>query len=339
MRHLALLPTLAVFAGCAWSAAGTGHGSYGQDLDWPQLASAIPAALSADHASSGNVRATSGGGLSFSDASGWIDFPLTVTTPGRYRCDLTLSGCADGTTVWVEDYVGNPDGRCYDITAPIPVPGGGGAVHRIGSPLDTGERTMRFHYDGGPLTLESLSFALIREHALTLQTLVQGTEGDDWVLGWSDEFDGEGHPDPDVWARDIGNWGWGNREPQFYTEGRLENARLEDGNLVIEARPDDLEQPWTSARLTTRGKLSFLYGKIEIRARVPAADGVWAAGWLLGDDYRDERSWPYCGEIDVLEGVGKEIDDATGSTTRRATRARSTSSKATTSPRRRTSRG
>ena len=71
-------------------------------------------------------------------------------------------------------------------------------------------------------------------------------------------------------------------------------------------------QEWTSARLTTRGKTSFLYGKIEFRGKAPAKDGTWAAGWLLGDAYRDELSWPYCGEIDVLECVGSEIDDLTG---------------------------
>ena len=71
-------------------------------------------------------------------------------------------------------------------------------------------------------------------------------------------------------------------------------------------------QEWTSARLTTRGKFSFLYGKIEFRGKVPSTDGTWAAGWFLGDEYRDELSWPYCGEIDVLECVGSEIDDKTG---------------------------
>jgi beta-glucanase (GH16 family) len=82
--------------------------------------------------------------------------------------------------------------------------------------------------------------------------------------------------------------------------------------LIIEARKNDMGQEWTSARLTTRGKTSFLYGKIEFRGKAPAKDGTWAAGWLLGDAYRDELSWPYCGEIDVLECVGREIDDVTG---------------------------
>ena len=78
-------------------------------------------------------------------------------------------------------------------------------------------------------------------------------------------------------------------------------------------------QPWTSARLTTQGKTSFTYGRVEFRAMVPEGRGTWAAGWLLGDAYRDELSWPYCGEIDVLECVGYEIDDATGAGLNHAT--------------------
>ena len=70
--------------------------------------------------------------------------------------------------------------------------------------------------------------------------------------------------------------------------------------------------PWTSARLTTRGKVSFQYGRLELRAKAPVADGTWGAGWLLGDAYRDELSWPYCGEVDIFEAVGREIDDETG---------------------------
>jgi beta-glucanase (GH16 family) len=131
-------------------------------------------------------------------------------------------------------------------------------------------------------------------------------------LVWSDEFNGTGLPDTTKWSYNIGNWGWGNNEPQYYTEYRTENARQEDGNLIIEAHKNDLDEPWTSARLTTQGQASFLYGKVEFRAKVPVGRGTWSAGWLLGDSYEDELSWPYCGEIDVLECVGYEIDDETG---------------------------
>jgi len=97
---------------------------------------------------------------------------------------------------------------------------------------------------------------------------------------------------------------------QYYTAFDTSNARLENGNLIIEARKD--KGSWTSARLTTQGKFAFLEGKIVFRAQVPSGRGTWAAGWLLGSSYRDEQSWPRCGEIDVLECVGFEIDDSTG---------------------------
>ncbi|MEZ6015561.1 MAG: glycoside hydrolase family 16 protein [Planctomycetota bacterium] len=248
-----------------------------------------------------------------SEGAAQRDFTLDVPVTGRYRCDIALTA-PDGAEVWVEDYIGNPDGRSYDVTGPIPVPSmpGRQLVSRSGSPLAAGAHPMRLHSNGAQCTIESVTFTLIRPHVETPQSLTQRTTGDEWALVWSDEFDGHGLPDPTKWTHDIGDWGWGNREPQCYTEGRVENARQEGGHLIIEARPDDLGYAWTSARLTTRGKVSFLYGRIEIRAKVPATDGTWAAGWTLGDAYRDERSWPYCGEIDICEAVGREIDDVTG---------------------------
>ena len=197
----------------------------------------------------------------------------------------------------------------------IPVTGGPAAYPtfgRDGSPLDAGPHKMRFHFTAEELCAGSIRFTLLRHHRDTPETLTQSTDGGSWQLVWSDEFDGTGVPDPRKWTHDLGNWGWGNHEPQYYTDSDADNARQEDGNLIIEARPNDNGQAWTSARLTTRGKVSFLRGRFEIRAIVPAADGTWAAGWMLGDDYRDEISWPYCGEVDVMEAVGHEIDDATG---------------------------
>jgi beta-glucanase (GH16 family) len=171
---------------------------------------------------------------------------------------------------------------------------------------------MRLHANGGPAVIDSIKFTLIKPHELTPYTLRQNLEGEDWVLVWSDEFESDGPPDAKTWAYDIGNWGWGNQEPQYYTADRLKNARCENGRLVVEAHKDRENGGWSSARLTTRGRMSLLYGRIELSAKVSAGDGAWAAVWLLGDDYRDERSWPYCGEVDILENVGREIDDESG---------------------------
>ncbi len=242
-----------------------------------------------------------------------LDFSVEVKTVGRYRSKVILKNEGDGpASIWIEDYIGNPDGRTYNITAGMEVPVGATEVFKEGSPLKIGTHKMRLHASKGAVSVSSIAFEWMINHQETPDTLVQSTDGDEWELVWSDEFNGTGLVDDSKWTYDVGNWGWGNNEPQYYTVARTENARQENGNLIIEARKNDMGQPWTSARLTTRGKVSFLYGKLEFRAKAPAGDGSWAAGWLLGDSYRDEISWPYCGEVDVLECIGKEIDDNTG---------------------------
>ncbi|TJZ62274.1 glycoside hydrolase family 16 protein [Sphingobacterium olei] len=126
---------------------------------------------------------------------------------------------------------------------------------------------------------------------------------------WSDEFDYEGAPDPKKWGYDVGseNNGWGNNELQYYTESRLENARVEDGSLTITARKEDFEGlAYTSARLVSRGKADFLYGRFEVKAKVPTGRGTWSAVWMLPTDWA-YGGWPNSGEIDILEHVGYDL--------------------------------
>lgn len=247
-------------------------------------------------------------GISSSGES-WVTFEVNVSEVGRYKTEVITKGTG---SVWVEDYHDNPDGRTYNITGAINSNTQAFALlGKDGSPLNTGVHQMKLHMSG-EVEVDRVQFTKMIDHEVTPKSMTQGVTGSEWKMVWSDEFEGEGAPDDSKWTYDVGNWGWGNNEPQYYTKDRRENARLEDGNLIIEARKNDMGQEWTSARLTTRGKVSFLYGKIEFRAKSPSLDGTWAAGWLLGDDYRDELSWPYCGEIDVLENIGSEIDDETG---------------------------
>lgn len=132
-------------------------------------------------------------------------------------------------------------------------------------------------------------------------------------LLWSDEFDGPaGAPvDPAVWSYEIGDGsaqgipGWGNDELQIYTAG-TENAALDGrGNLVIEARRDGESGGYTSGRILSKERLTAQYGRIETRLRVPRGAGLWPAFWALGTSI-DSRPWPACGEIDVMEHVGRE---------------------------------
>ncbi len=127
-------------------------------------------------------------------------------------------------------------------------------------------------------------------------------------ITWSDEFDEDGLPDSDIWGYDIGGNGWGNNESQFYTSNK-ENARVENGNLVIEAIKNKTSPLYTSARLVTKNKKDFLYGRIEVKAKLPVGRGTWAAIWTLATkDTYGNAYWPDNGEIDIMEHVGMDQD-------------------------------
>ena len=124
-----------------------------------------------------------------------------------------------------------------------------------------------------------------------------------YQLVWSDEFNYNGLPDSTKWNYDVGGDGYGNHELEFYTSKRLENARVENGNLIIEARKEKWENNnYTSARLITKGKGDWKYGRIEVRAKLPDGVGTWPAIWMLGS--KTPMEWPDDGEIDIMEHVG-----------------------------------
>ena len=127
-----------------------------------------------------------------------------------------------------------------------------------------------------------------------------------WDLVWHDEFDAD-VIDETNWTYDLGGNGWGNGELENYTK-RAENARLENGMLVIEARQEKyMGSYYTSARLKTQGLQEFQYGRIEARLKVPAGKGLWPAFWMLGSNI-NTVGWPDCGEIDIMEYIGREPD-------------------------------
>ncbi len=131
----------------------------------------------------------------------------------------------------------------------------------------------------------------------------------DYTLVWSDEFCGQGGPDPAKWSYDTGRnrEGWHNRELQYYSRERTENAALQGGRLVITARKETLSsaadwgrQRYTSARLLKRDKAEWTYGFFEIRARLACGAGSWPAIWMLGS----HGDWPAGGELDIMEHIG-----------------------------------
>ncbi len=133
-----------------------------------------------------------------------------------------------------------------------------------------------------------------------------------WRLIWSDEFDQPdgSRPNPSRWGYDTGGGGWGNQELESYTS-RTNNARIEKGMLVVEARKEEYQgadhvaRHFTSARLNTQGKFTTTYGRIESRIRLPHGQGIWPAFWLLGANIGNV-GWPACGEVDIMENIGRE---------------------------------
>ena len=162
-------------------------------------------------------------------------------------------------------------------------------------------------------TLISLAILLVSLPCFSQMPLPQpGPPEIAWTLVWSDEFNGpDGSlPDPAKWVMETGGKGWGNNELETYTN-RAVNAQQKGGNLVITAQKetfkgaDGVARDYTSARLKTQGLFDHRYGKIEARIKIPYGQGMWPAFWMLGNDIATV-GWPTCGEIDIMENIGKE---------------------------------
>jgi beta-glucanase (GH16 family) len=127
-----------------------------------------------------------------------------------------------------------------------------------------------------------------------------------WRLVWNDEFNGPSNSAPDrtKWTYDLGQTGWGNQELENYTNSAANAYQDGNGHLVIQAVADPGGK-YTSARLKTQGLAAFTYGRIEARIQIPYGQGIWPAFWMLGADI-DTNGWPRCGEIDIMENIGKE---------------------------------
>jgi beta-glucanase (GH16 family) len=135
-----------------------------------------------------------------------------------------------------------------------------------------------------------------------------------WKTIFADEFDGPDGtlPDPARWVFDTGGWGWGNKELEYYVNGP-KNAFQRRGFLHLSATKGDVEMldcwygpcEYGSARIKTKGKFAFTYGRVSARIQVPKGQGIWPAFWMLGANI-DSRGWPGCGEIDVMEVIGRE---------------------------------
>ncbi len=151
---------------------------------------------------------------------------------------------------------------------------------------------------------------------LTISKSVQVTVnvvGGSGTLFWAEEFNTDGAPDPAKWGYDIGTGGsgWGNNELEYYT-ARPENALVQGGVLKINAIKENYSgSAYTSARLLSKNKFSFMYGRVDIRAKLPAGVGTWPAIWMLGNNI-GSVGWPGCGEMDIMEHRGSELNKIFG---------------------------
>jgi DUF1680 family protein/beta-glucanase (GH16 family) len=255
------------------------------------------------------------GGRKWRDADeGWFRYVLKIRPEERQELSVTYWGSdagrrmfdilADGVKLATERLQNNRPDRFYDQVYPLP------------PELVKGKSQITVIFQAHPRQTAGGIFGLrvLTSHA---------AHGDEWKLVWSDEFDEPGLPNPARWSYETGFIA--NNEAQFYTSARKENARVENGMLIIEARKERWNNPfydparkasgrgrrnveaaeYTSARLTTRGKAAWTYGRIEVSAKLPAGRGTWPAIWMLGTNIR-EAGWPACGEIDIMENVGFE---------------------------------
>ncbi|MEO6253586.1 MAG: family 16 glycosylhydrolase [Ferruginibacter sp.] len=147
----------------------------------------------------------------------------------------------------------------------------------------------------------------------SIQVTVNTTGGGAPVLVFSDEFNTNGAPDPAKWGYETGtgSGGWGNNELEYYTT-RPENSIVQGGVLkIIALKENYMGSAYTSARLLSKNKYSFKYGRIEVRAKFPTGVGTWPAAWMLGDNI-GTVGWPACGETDIVEHLGRDLNKIYG---------------------------
>jgi len=160
------------------------------------------------------------------------------------------------------------------------------------------------------LIANNFDFITTNEPEILMERIKKSPIANGWTLKWSDEFSYTGLPDSTKWVYDTeGNaTGWGNGEAQFYTIARKENSHVENGKLSLTAIREEYEsKPYSSARLNS--KAAWQFGRVEVRAKIPAGIGTWPAIWMMPGGWSfNDGNWPAIGEIDILEHVGHNVN-------------------------------
>ena len=268
--------------GWAYTASSDGNGIHGQDAIWLEVSfrDASYNALALYR----SVVVTSNNIASFGGLNTWFDMQITNQCSFTNASSLILS---PGTVTNTVTSLVAPPGTVYVRYQVV-----------FSQGADNANASMYFD----DLTLNQTSGTVVVPPVTQLNIV------------WDDEFnqpDGSS-PDPTKWGYDTGNnGGWGNNELEYYTS-RTNNARIEGGQLVIEADQESYGgSSYTSARMLTEGKWSWAYGRMEARIKIPRGQGIWPAFWMLGTNIDAGVSWPTCGEIDIMENIGKTSDQGT----------------------------
>jgi len=180
---------------------------------------------------------------------------------------------------------------------------------------ETGQINYTYNGDGiNSYTVYVYAYSSTGNYISTFVTFDLYIEPAEALPTWSEEFNYNGSLDSNIWTHEIGNgeWGWGNGESQYYTNSTT-NSRVENGVLKITAKRENMAgYEYTSARIVSRDKFEFQYGRVDIRAKLPIGIGTWPALWLLGANFY-EVGWPECGEIDIMEHWGHDPTVIAGS--------------------------
>ncbi|MFD1217603.1 MULTISPECIES: family 16 glycosylhydrolase [Microbulbifer] len=245
---------------------------------------------------SGKIKASHNPELYRSERRG-VDFSYGKALPdGRYNLTLRFAESdADkpGERTFSIDVEGRERIAALDVRD---ISGAINTAYSVTIPnivVGDGELNIDFRGDQGPASLSALLVTEPHSHDR------------EWQLYWSDEFDYKGAPDQEKWNVEVQPPGWVNDELQYYT-GRPENIRVQDGVLVVEGHREDYKgADYTSGRIHSRNKGDLLYGRVEVRAKLPAGRGTWPAIWMMPTDFLGYgKGWPDSGEIDIMEHVG-----------------------------------
>ncbi|MGN6533608.1 MAG: family 16 glycosylhydrolase [Ginsengibacter sp.] len=235
-----------------------------------------------------------------------VQFTLNKTTTIPVSVDYTLK---DGTAIASKDYAA----ASGTITIPANKTMADLTITIKGDPTNTRQANLTFNIvlsnpKNCTIASGTAQGTIITEDGTNLETDNSGYSTPmtypGYQLVWSDEFSGN-KVDETAWNFEIGNGdnGWGNRELEYYTNSP-KNVFVSNGNLIIEARKETISGfNYTSTRMTTQNKKAFTFGRIDIRAKLPVAKGMWPALWMLGSNI-SSVSWPACGEIDIMELIG-----------------------------------